>query len=407
MKRIVLLFLFGLILNNVIAQHSVTLKQVTLDSLRPRVDMVHVKGDMNVEDTLYLQDTSIYDVMQRYVSDGTITLGTANQVAFVNSTGTDLGYSDNFKWNDTTLTLLDANNNIILGNIILDDYADPENNTIIGIGGYSFTDGANNILIGSGAGGNITSGLNNVIIGNNSGSGLTDDIGNVIIGTNAGINAEGSNNILIGDSAGLFLIDSNKLYIENSSSANPLIYGDFANDTVRINGVLEVTGDIVGGGEIKRRVYEASAYVPEDSTLTTSATTAWQFLGVGANNKFVNIYAEGFSLDGDTLQWTQDPTDLRDSVEFNISWSTSSSCSNDGILVSYGINIKNDSEPTFTIYNPVTRSTRCATSGQAYSWSCTTMPIFLKDGAKIQIVVKASGSTTVTTEDFGIYLKEE
>jgi hypothetical protein len=178
-------------------------------------------------------------------------------------------------------------------------------------------------------------------------------------------------------------------------------------DTVRINGTLDVTGDIVGGGEIKRRVYEASAYVPEDSTLTTSATTAWQFLGVGANNKFVNIYAEGFSLDGDTLQWTQDPTDLRDSVEFNISWSTSSSCSNNGILVSYGLNIKNDSEPTYTIYNPVTRSTRCATSGQAYSWACTAMPIFLKDGAKIQIVVKASGSTTVTTEDFGIYLKEE
>jgi len=42
--------------------------------------------------------------------------------------------------------------------------------------------------------------------------------------------------------AGLNDTTDNKLYIENSQSSNPLIYGEFDNDLVRINGDLEVTG---------------------------------------------------------------------------------------------------------------------------------------------------------------------
>jgi hypothetical protein len=45
---------------------------------------------------------------------------------------------------------------------------------------------------------------------------------------------------MIGTEAGYFETGSNKLYIDNTSSNNPLIYGEFNNDLVKINGDLYV-----------------------------------------------------------------------------------------------------------------------------------------------------------------------
>jgi len=81
-------------------------------------------------------------------------------------------------------------------------------------------------------------GSRNTIIGYEAGRGnsLHDKSGNVFIGCQAGHNE-------IGD---------NKLYIENSNSSTPLIWGDFSTDSLRIHGDLHVTGDIhidgTGGG---------------------------------------------------------------------------------------------------------------------------------------------------------------
>ena len=49
--------------------------------------------------------------------------------------------------------------------------------------------------------------------------------------------------MFIGYNAGYDETGSNKLYIENSDSSNPLIYGEFDNDFVKINGGFQVTGD--------------------------------------------------------------------------------------------------------------------------------------------------------------------
>lgn len=49
-------------------------------------------------------------------------------------------------------------------------------------------------------------------------------------------NLTGSGNVALGYQAGYYEMGSNKLYIDNSSSATPLIYGDFANNHVMING---------------------------------------------------------------------------------------------------------------------------------------------------------------------------
>jgi hypothetical protein len=81
------------------------------------------------------------------------------------------------------------------------------------------TTGNNNVYIGYGSGQEKTSGNTNVMIGRDSGRNNSTSSGNVFIGYNAGMNEAGAN----------------KLYIENSNSATPLIYGEFDNDLLTFN----------------------------------------------------------------------------------------------------------------------------------------------------------------------------
>jgi hypothetical protein len=63
---------------------------------------------------------------------------------------------------------------------------------------------------------------------------------NVSIGHSSGHNSSGAYNVFLGYWAGYKESGSNKLYIQNDSSSNPLIYGEFDNDFVVINGNLGV-----------------------------------------------------------------------------------------------------------------------------------------------------------------------
>jgi hypothetical protein len=49
-----------------------------------------------------------------------------------------------------------------------------------------------------------------------------------------------SGNVFLGYLAGFYETGDNKLYVENSGSSTPLIWGDFTNDILRINGTLDV-----------------------------------------------------------------------------------------------------------------------------------------------------------------------
>jgi len=137
----------------------------------------------------------------------------------------------------------------------------------IGIGhstGYSLTSGANNIMVGQDAGKLTTSGADNIIFGRQAGTANQTGSGNIFLGYQTGYSSTGGTNIMIGESAGrnntgtsnIFIgyqaayneSGSNKLYIENSNSTSPLIYGEFDNDYVKINGNLEITEEIKVGG---------------------------------------------------------------------------------------------------------------------------------------------------------------
>jgi hypothetical protein len=114
-------------------------------------------------------------------------------------------------------------------------------NTFLGsFTGSSHTTGISNTFLGATAGRFMTTGSRNVLIGDGSGQDNTTGNNNVMIGYGAGLTGNGSGNIFIGQLSGADEPGSNKLYIENTNSTRPLIYGDFANDTVKIYGTLGV-----------------------------------------------------------------------------------------------------------------------------------------------------------------------
>jgi hypothetical protein len=94
--------------------------------------------------------------------------------------------------------------------------------------------GQRNVLIGHYTGFNLTTGSKNVIIGNSAGLDLVSGNGNIFLGYNAGRDELGSN----------------KLYIANSSTSSPLIYGDYDLNYAKINGDFYVTVEAYkpGGG---------------------------------------------------------------------------------------------------------------------------------------------------------------
>lgn len=90
--------------------------------------------------------------------------------------------------------------------------------------------GANNTFTGYESGDAVTTGGNNTLYGCQTGGALTTETGNVHIGYQAGAQST----------------ESNMLYIDNSSTTNPLIKGDFANSILTFRGVrVETVSSVI------------------------------------------------------------------------------------------------------------------------------------------------------------------
>lgn len=92
---------------------------------------------------------------------------------------------------------------------------------------------------------------------------------NVALGYNALYNVLGDGNIGIGNSAGYNETGSNKLYIDNTSTTTPLIYGDFSTDDVLINGDLSYTGSLtsVSDRRLKTDISQLESVIPQLSQM--------------------------------------------------------------------------------------------------------------------------------------------
>jgi uncharacterized protein (TIGR02145 family) len=122
-------------------------------------------------------------------------------------------------------------------------------NIAIGVGAGYYNNGSSNVILGYNAGWGASVGTtnfnNNSFFGHQSGNKTTTGSGNVYIGYQSGYNnLVGNNNVLLGYQAGVDETGSNKLYISNSSTTTPLIYGEFNNSALTINGSLKATAGI-------------------------------------------------------------------------------------------------------------------------------------------------------------------
>lgn len=200
-----------------------------------------------------------------------------------------------------------AGNSITIrgNNVVIGKEADVSSDTDYGvaIGGHAVASGGYNTAIGFYAGNgssgawNVLNGFNtmrlasgsyNAVSGGRSmystggsynavlGQGAMDGGGsnndyNVVIGYNAFQN--GSNNVIIGaNAASASGTLNNKLYIENSNSSSPLIYGEFDNDIVRVNGDFKVR--LPGESYDSLSVGETIVLKPSDNSSVPNANYA-------------------------------------------------------------------------------------------------------------------------------------
>ncbi len=130
-------------------------------------------------------------------------------------------------------------------------------NTFIGrSAGYNTTAG-NNTFLGYATGFATTTGTRNLYAGNSAGRFNKTGTNNTCLGYQAGYSSTaGVGNVFIGYQAGFGELDNNKLYIDNSNTAEPLVYGDFLTNEVTVNGNFilpdasnESVGNFYLGGE--------------------------------------------------------------------------------------------------------------------------------------------------------------
>ena len=187
------------------------------------------------------------------VSTGSYNVFMGRSAGRYNTSGDDnvfMGYVSGYT--NTT-----GSNNVFVGYYSGYKNTTGQKNTFIGRStGYSNTSGYDNTFLGRKAGVDNTTGHSNTFIGEDAGYKNTTGNSNVYIGKNAGVynkasnntivglaagyNSTGSSNVFLGYYAGYNETGSNKLYIDNSSTASPLIYGDFSANIVNINGKLGV-----------------------------------------------------------------------------------------------------------------------------------------------------------------------
>jgi hypothetical protein len=151
------------------------------------------------------------------------------------------------------LNLTDGHWNTAIGNRAL-RWGTGSKNTYVGASagrGTSLASSDDNVAVGYDAHVQRSTGSRNVIIGSTAGWSLNTGSDNVIIGQNAGLNlVTGSLNVWIGYNAGPSTSAAGvtqTLYIDNSRTDSPLIYGDFSGNTLTFNGATTTTGDVTLG----------------------------------------------------------------------------------------------------------------------------------------------------------------
>ncbi len=145
---------------------------------------------------------------------------------------------------DALSSITNGYRNVAIGRNAGGSMTTASHNVAIGYQALDLEDaGAYNVVVGGFAASNMHDGVSNVIIGHGSGSLIDEGYNNVLIGLNAGSGGNFHSKqgcVMIGNSAGYYEETDDKLFIENTSSSTPLIWGDFANDLLRFHGNVSI-----------------------------------------------------------------------------------------------------------------------------------------------------------------------
>ncbi|MCB0398882.1 MAG: hypothetical protein KDD26_04520, partial [Winogradskyella sp.] len=139
-------------------------------------------------------------------------------------------------------------NNVSVGvNSLFNNTSGSENISIGYNSLYSATTASSNTAVGSYALFNTTTGRYNTALGTSALYNNSTGQNNTAIGFWSGYNSTGNDNVYLGYRAGFSNADNNRLFIENTDSNTPLIYGEFDTNILRINGALQVNNPTTTG----------------------------------------------------------------------------------------------------------------------------------------------------------------
>ncbi|MFA5715349.1 MAG: hypothetical protein WC998_06400, partial [Candidatus Paceibacterota bacterium] len=137
----------------------------------------------------------------------------------------------NTAFGDKAMHDMKGSGNTALGRLAMKGSSTPASNT-----------GSYNTAVGGEALEYLTTGSYNTVGGYQSGFNLTTGSHNTLLGWASGLGlVTGAENVMLGDSTGYSETGSNKLYIDNSPTATPLIHGDFGTNQLWLNGNVQVT----------------------------------------------------------------------------------------------------------------------------------------------------------------------
>ncbi|RMG01355.1 MAG: hypothetical protein D6726_09650, partial [Nitrospirae bacterium] len=210
--------------------------------------------------------------------------GAGHNVQYVNNTF--IGYMAGYN--------VQSSHNTFVGYVAGHKVSDGFNNTFLGEkSGASTTTASYNTFVGTKSGYQNDTGSKNVFIGYSAGYSNASGEMNLFVGNSAGFTNEGSGNVFIGYQAGYNETGSNKLYIDNSDTSNPLIYGEFDNDLLKVNGE--------GGNSAKILVENVAA------PTVAGDIGMFQLKNHSTSNKIVR-----FSIAGGGKEWTFDMDPVND-----------------------------------------------------------------------------------------------
>ena len=190
-------------------------------------------------------------------------------------------------------------------------------NTVNGYDALYFnTGGAYNIAIGTFSLNSNTTGNYNIGIGYDSNRLNQEGSKNTIIGYKAGRGSSAHNksgNVFLGYQAGYNETGNDKLYIENSNSSSPLIWGDFANDSIRINGkfhaIDNITGDKIIGSInnlVDGKAFTNTIYLGKNAGKDSDSTLKLNNIGIGTYSLYSNVDGKNnISIGTQSLLWNK------------------------------------------------------------------------------------------------------